>query len=232
MLRGCLFQGPNPWKVAILLEELGLPYETKFIDFADMKKEPYTSINPNGRVPAIEDPNTGITLAEVPPLCRTFMTSRANPRSPPQSGAIIQYLIETYDNTLSLTYTSFPEKYQLLQWLHFQMSGQGPYFGQKAWFSNFHSEKLPSAEARYANEIRRVLGVIDAHLKKHGTEYLVGDKCTFADLAFLSWNSLLGWLVPDLDTAKEVPEFHAWNERLMARPAVRKVFEDKAKANQ
>lgn len=57
--------GPNPWKVAILLEELGLPYETRFQEFPDLKKEPYISLNPNGRVPAIEDPNTGITLGEV-----------------------------------------------------------------------------------------------------------------------------------------------------------------------
>jgi len=57
--------GPNPWKVAILLEELGVPYQTNFMDFADLKKEPYISLNPNGRVPAIEDPNTGIVLAEV-----------------------------------------------------------------------------------------------------------------------------------------------------------------------
>jgi glutathione S-transferase len=111
------------------------------------------------------------------------------------------------------------------------MSGQGPYFGQKAWFSNFHHEKLPSAEERYANEIRRVLGVIDSHLKKQGTPYLVGDKATYADLAWVTWNSLLGWLMPDLDVAKEFPEFHAWNERLASRPAVKKVLADQAKAN-
>ncbi|MCJ1249869.1 glutathione S- transferase, nitrogen catabolite repression regulator [Trapelia coarctata] len=201
--------GPNPWKVAILLEELGLPYETKFMEFPDLKKEPYISLNPNGRVPSIEDPNTGLALAE--------------------SGAILQYLIDTYDTSSKLHYTTSPEKYQTLQWLHFQMSGQGPYFGQKAWFSNYHAEKLPSAEERYADEIRRVLGVIDAHLKKTGTEYLVGDKCTYADLAWVTWNALLGWLVPELDVQKEFPVFAKWNERLVNRPAVKKVLEAKAK---
>ncbi|KAI9786523.1 MAG: glutathione S- transferase, nitrogen catabolite repression regulator [Peltula sp. TS41687] len=201
--------GPNPWKVAILLEELQIPYETKFMEFTELKKPPYVDLNANGRVPAISDPNTGLTLGE--------------------SGAILQYLVETYDKDGKLTYTSFPEKYKQLQWLHFQMSGQGPYFGQKAWFSNYHSEKIASAEERYANEIRRVLGVIDAHLKKHGTPYLVGDKCTFADLAWVTWDALLGWLVPDLDTAKEFPAFHDWNERLQQRPAVKKVLEEKAK---
>lgn len=57
--------GPNPWKVAIILEELGLPYESKFLDFSQVKQEPYVSLNPNGRIPALEDPNTNITLWEV-----------------------------------------------------------------------------------------------------------------------------------------------------------------------
>ncbi|KAF7512808.1 hypothetical protein GJ744_000375 [Endocarpon pusillum] len=201
--------GPNPWKVAILLEELKLPYTTVFKAFEDLKKEPFLSLNPNGRVPAIEDPNTDITLAE--------------------SGAIIQYLIETYDKSHTLSYPSSPEKFQTYQWLHFQMSGQGPYFGQKAWFSTFHPEKLPSAEARYENEIKRVLGVIDSHLKKTGREYLVGDKCTYADLAWVTWDSLVGWLVPGLDVQKEFPAFAKWNERVTSRPAVKKVLEEKAK---
>jgi glutathione S-transferase len=64
----------------------------------------------------------------------------------------------------------------------------GPYFGQRAWFIFYHPEKnLTSCLDRYGNEIKRVLGVIDAHLKKTGTEYLVGDKCTYADLAFVPW---------------------------------------------
>lgn len=57
--------GPNPWKVVIFLEELGIPYETEFVDFSVIKSEPFISVNPNGRVPAIKDPNTGITLWEV-----------------------------------------------------------------------------------------------------------------------------------------------------------------------
>jgi len=112
------------------------------------------------------------------------------------------------------------------------MSGQGPYFGQKAWFSNFHAEKLPSAERRYADEIRRVLGVVDAHLAKQGTPYLTGDRATYADLAWVTWNALLGWLVPELDVAAEFPRFAEWNARLVARPAVVKVFADKEKASQ
>ncbi|KAJ9636759.1 hypothetical protein H2201_003011 [Coniosporium apollinis] len=207
--------GPNPWKVAIILEELGLPYETTFIEFQDMKKEGrFIDINPNGRVPAIEDPNTGVAMFE--------------------SGAIIEYLVETYDKPNNLTYTSSPEKYLLKSWLHFQMSGQGPYFGQKAWFELYHPEKnLKSAIDRYANEIRRVLGVVDAHLKKQGTEYLVGDKCTYADLAWVPWDMALQFLLGEgaKKLEEELPTYKAWHDRLMARPAVQKIVEDRTKAN-
>ncbi|OJD30524.1 glutathione s-transferase [Diplodia corticola] len=204
--------GPNPWKVAIILEELQIPYETKFLEFPEMKQEPYESINPNGRVPAIEDPNTGIKLFE--------------------SGAIIQYLIDQYDPTNLLHSPTAPAKYLEQSWLHFQTSGQGPYYGQKAWFTYFHPERdLASAIDRYANEIRRVVGVIDRHLRKQGTAYLVGDAApSYADLAFVPWHMALGFLVPGWDYAKDFPVFAAWNARLMERPAVRKVAEDKARA--
>lgn len=88
--------GPNPWKVVILLEELQLPYEHKIWEFPNLKTPEFEKINPNGRTPAIEDPNTGITLWE--------------------SGAIVEYLIETYDKENKFTYTSTPEKFYLQQW--------------------------------------------------------------------------------------------------------------------
>lgn len=114
-------RGPNPKKVIIVLEELGIPYtavsppyhhfpklpslaNTPQIPITNPKEESYTKINPNGRLPAIEDPNTGITLWE--------------------SGAIIEYLVETYDKEQKLTFSTFPEKWQLRQYLYFQMSGQ------------------------------------------------------------------------------------------------------------
>ncbi|KAK6384221.1 hypothetical protein LTR65_009793 [Meristemomyces frigidus] len=211
--------GPNPWKVAIILNELGIPYTTELMDFGDLKKEPFESVNPNGRVPAIEDPNTGLKLWE--------------------SGAIIEYLLETYDTSHALSYASGSEKWEAKCWLHFQTSGQGPYFGQRAWFILYHSEKnLTSCLDRYGNEIRRVLGVVDAHLKKTGGEYLVGDKCTFADLAFVPWH----WLLtspPHImgegfgkEWREEYPQAWAWNERLQARTAVAKAREDRQAAMQ
>ena len=86
-----------------MLEELEIPYKTVEQETSTIKQAPYTDINPNGRVPAIQDPNTGITLWE--------------------SGAIIEYLVNEYDKEGKLHYFKSPEKYLTQQWLHFQMSG-------------------------------------------------------------------------------------------------------------
>ncbi|KAK5130506.1 hypothetical protein LTR08_001986 [Meristemomyces frigidus] len=209
--------GPNPWKVAIILNELQLPYTTEIMDFGDLKKEPFESVNPNGRVPAIEDPNTGLTLWE--------------------SGAIIEYLLETYDKSGTLSYLTGKEKWEAKCWLHFQTSGQGPYYGQRAWFMLYHPAKIDSCLDRYAAEIRRVLGVINAHLKKNGNQqFLVGDKCTYADLAMVPWHWLLlqkPFIMGEefgAEWKREWPEAWAWNERLQARPAVVKAREARADA--
>jgi len=151
-----------------------------------------------------------------------------------ESGAIIEYLVDKYDTAGKISYpSSSSQKYKLIQWLHFQVSGQGPYFGQKAWFSNFHSEKnITSAIERYGNEIKRVVGVIDAALKSNGTGWLVGDKCTYADISFVPWNALIGpFLLGEEETKKLMeanPEFKKWHDSLVARPAIKKVLEAKA----
>ena len=101
---------PNPWKEAIVLEELKVPYTTKIIATSELKNPEFVAINPNGKIPAIVDLNTGVTLWE--------------------SCAIIQYLLDNYDEDSIISFKSAPEKYQINQWLFFQASGQGPYFGQ------------------------------------------------------------------------------------------------------
>lgn len=171
-----------------------------------------------------------------------------------KSGAIIEYLVETYDKDSTFTYTTSPNKYLLKQWLHFQMSGQGtsspahpstsphitnhpilgPYFGQKMWFTYYHSEKLPSAIDRYAAEIKRVIGVVDMHLKRAGTPYLVGDKFTYADLAFVPWFNAVPWALqqPDVEKEfeKEYPAYFAWWTKVRNRPAVKKTLDDQLEA--
>ncbi|KAL2864225.1 glutathione S-transferase family protein [Aspergillus lucknowensis] len=190
--------GPNPWKVITILNELEIPYEIHSFKFDDVKKPPYIDINPNGRVPAIVDPNTDLTLWE--------------------SGAIIQYLEDVYDKENKLTYTSLKEKHLLNQWLHFQMSGQGPYFGQASWFNILHHEKLPSAIERYEKEVHRILGVLNTALENR--TWLVGDKCTFADLAFLPWNTHVGIILrmPEgEDPLDPYPNVQAWQGRMQSR---------------
>lgn len=191
----------------MVLEELNIPYVNKLVDFADMKKEPYESINPNGRVPAIEDPNTGITLWE--------------------SGAILEYLVETYDKQNSISFQSGSKEYfQAKQWLHFQMSGQGPYFGQAVWFTRYHPEKITSAQERYIKEIRRVSGVLDGVLKDK--QYLVGEKFSYADLAFIVWFGIAEMF--GINLPEEFPHLSAWLDRQKARPAIEKALKLRTEA--
>lgn len=199
--------GPNPSKVATILTELSVPYEATYIPFNELKGPEYTKVNPNGRVPAIEDPNTGIKLWE--------------------SGAIIEYLISKYDPNHTI---SFPagskEDFLTKQWLFFQVSGQGPYYGQGNWFKHFHSEKLPSAVQRYVNEIKRVTGVLEGVLE--GKTFLVGEKCTYADLAFISWQDIAQDVIvgPEEDLAKQFPNVEAWMGRMKERTSVKTVHDE------
>ncbi|OPB37709.1 glutathione-S-transferase [Trichoderma guizhouense] len=191
----------NPWKVAFILEELELPYRFEKIHEADKKQQPFLSLNPNGKVPVLRDPNNNnITLWE--------------------SGAIIDYLIDVYDIQHTLHYASGPEKHLTRCWEHFQMSGQGPYFGQMVWYTTFHHETLPSVIERYGNEIKRFLGVIDAHLGSQGTEYLVGDRVTYADIMFLPYCKGLATIIyPELETS-QWKNYTAWIDRISSRPAI------------
>lgn len=207
--------GPNPWKVILILEELQVPYTIKWIPYASIKSEPYLTLNPNGRLPAMVDPDHGVVLFE--------------------SGAIIEYLVETYGTQHQLGYGGGLEKWLLRSWLYFQASGQGPMFGQKMWFTHFHREvRLASALERYGDESKRILGVIEAHLLKRknsgvldGQLWLVGEKCTYADLAFVPWNLLLGRIFPPedgFDLEREFPLVAQWQARMESRPAVAKTI--------
>ncbi|KAF4999792.1 hypothetical protein FDECE_11393 [Fusarium decemcellulare] len=199
--------GPNPVKVAIILEELGLPYEPILVKNA--KADWYTKINPNGRLPTIIDPNNdGLTLWE--------------------SGAIVEYLVETYDKENRLNVTDPADKWHVKQYLHFQVSGQGPYFGQAVWFHLDHPEDLLSVKARYEEQVIRVVGVLDKILD--GKEYLVAGKATYADLVWIPWNRLVRenkmfeWDEKYELQEKKYPNFFAWHERLISRPALKKAL--------
>ncbi|KAI1750424.1 glutathione S-transferase [Xylaria castorea] len=201
--------GPNPPKVIMILEELGLPYEVQAIGFAEVKQPEYLAVNPNGRVPAIHDPNTGLTLWE--------------------SGAIVEYLVETYDKDNKL---SFPrgsnESYLTKQWLFYQTTGQGPYYGQAVWFTKFHTEKIESAVDRYVKEVHRVTSVVEGHLAqqkaKAGDEgpWLVGGRVSYADIAWYPWQFMITKALPE-GTIKydEYPNVTKWLANLAARDSIK-----------
>ncbi|KAJ5112866.1 glutathione S-transferase [Penicillium angulare] len=200
---------PNPWKVCMLLEELELPYSLQIVELSDVKQPQYLALNPNGRLPILEDPNTGITLWE--------------------SAAIILYLIDQYDKDNVLSYGQSPDNHLCRQWLAFQASGQGPYFGQGTWFARFHPEKLPSAINRYLDEILRVTGVLEEGLAQNATGWLVGDKCTYADLSFVTWASIGEGLLHELNRAdgleEKYPRYTAWLASLKKREKVAKCLD-------
>jgi len=198
--------------VVIILEELGLSYRTVHVDAnaGDNKRPPYTTLNPNGRMPTLIDHgNDDFVIWE--------------------SGAIILYLIEKYDTGKKLSFDKFESNAIAKQYLMFQMSGQGPYFGQAAWFKVFHAEKVPSAIERYEKEINRVLGVLNDILTDK--EYLVEDRISYADLSFVTWLGVLEWDSMGKGEWKKNEKFaavKAWYERLTERESVKTAMVIKA----
>jgi glutathione S-transferase len=158
-------------------------------------------------------------------------------------------LVDQYDKAGNISYTTFPEKWHAMQWLAFQISGmfvpllsycpqlstcsletigQGPYTGQATRFSRFHPDPLPSATARYVTEIVRVISVLNEGLQRNNTGWLVGDKCTFADLAFRTWAEVGEGVLREQGKIKEVDAFgkyKAWIGEMDGMKEVRRVME-------
>ena len=196
---------PNGVKVSIMLEEIGLPYEGHLVDFNedDQHTREFLSLNPNGKIPAILDPNG--PGGEPLPLF--------------ESGAILQYLAE---KTGKLLPVDAARRYQTIQWVHFQMGGIGPMFGQVGFFNKFagreYEDKRPLQ--RYVAESKRLLGVMETHLA--GRQWIMDDEYTIADISMLGWvRNLIGFYeareLVEFDSFREVP---AWLERGLARRAV------------
>jgi GST-like protein len=187
---------PNGWKVSILLEELGLPYEAHVLDLrSGVQKEPwFTAINPNGRIPAIVDRDEG-----------DFAVF--------ESGAIMVYLAE---KTGKLMPSDRKGRSRVLQWLMFQMGGVGPMMGQANVFTRYFPEQLPSVIDRYRREGRRLFEVLDGHLA--GNEWLAGDY-SIADIANWSWVQTHEW--PGI-SIEGLDHLQRWLAAIAERPAVRK----------
>jgi GST-like protein len=198
---------PNGVKVSIMLEETGLPYEAHRVDImaGDQHSDEFLSLNPNGKIPAVVDPNG--------PGGKPFPLW--------ESGAILIYLAEKTGLFLP---QEAGKRFETLQWLMFQMGGIGPMFGQVGWFNKFGGKEIADQRPldRYARESRRLLEVLETRLA--GREWIMGEDYTIADIATLGWvRNLIGFYeaaeVVDYGSLTHVP---AWLERGLARPAVQR----------
>jgi glutathione S-transferase/GST-like protein len=187
---------PNGHKISIALEELGLPYTMRVLDFAqsEQKQDWYLAINPNGRIPAIVDHD-------------------ADDFAVFESGAILVYLAE---KTGRLMPGDPKGRSLVLQWLMFQMAGIGPMMGQANVFYRYLPEKIPVAIERYHGETKRLFRVLDRRLQAH--EYLAGDY-SIADIANWAWVRTWKWSGVPVD---DLPHLSRWLEQIRARPAVQR----------
>ena len=197
---------PNGVKASIMLEETGLPYEPHLVVIGEQESwtPEFLSLNPNGKIPAIIDPNgpDGKPLALF------------------ESGAILVYLAEK-------TGMFLPEgarRYETLQWVFWQVGHIGPMFGQVGFFHKFAGRHFEDKRPlrRYADESKRLLKVLDDRLA--GREWVMDGDYTIADIALLGWvRNLVGYYeAAHLVDYHEVTNVHAWLERCLARPAVQR----------
>ncbi|KAK6854055.1 glutathione S-transferase [Apiospora arundinis] len=206
---------PHPWKIILILTELELPFDVAHKTTAAVTKEQIRVMNPNERVPILEDPNTGLTLWE--------------------TGAIAEYIIETYDQEAKLSFKTAAEKWEARMWVFFNVTTQDQYYGQKAYFTLFHENKdIPTVLQHYTDEVKRVLGVLELHLSRTGRAYLVGDRVTYADLMFAPFHNVLCSVImyPEFEAEwrADFPHCYEWHQCLMQRPKVRDVFKRRAEA--
>ncbi|WP_158801925.1 MULTISPECIES: glutathione S-transferase N-terminal domain-containing protein [unclassified Acidisoma] len=201
---------PNGVKASIALEEMGLTYEPHFIDIS--KNESFSpeflSLNPNGKIPAIIDPEgpDGVPFGLF------------------ESGAILLYLAEKTGLFLP---TDAALRYETIQWVFFQMAAVGPMFGQLGYFHKFAGREIADKRPleRYQNESKRLLGVLETRLNDR--KWIMGDDYTIADISLLGWvRNLIGFYgagdLVNFDTLKYVP---VWLERGLSRPAVQRGLE-------
>jgi GSH-dependent disulfide-bond oxidoreductase len=189
---------PNGRKVSIMLEECALPYRVHKVNIGTNSEQftpEYLKINPNGKIPSIVDPDG----------------PGNKPYAMMESGAILIYLAEKTGKLL-------PQKtrYDILQWLMFQMGGVGPMFGQAHHFMRAKKDEVPYGSERYGSEAKRLYGVMNRHLADRA--HFAGDY-SIADVAIYPWVARHGWHRVDL---AQFPNVKRWYDAVGERPAVQK----------
>ncbi len=201
---------PNGVKVSIALEEMGLPYEPHAVDIGanETWTPEFLSLNPNGKIPAIIDPDG----------------PGGKPMGLFESGAILLYLAE---KTGKLLPADEARRYETVAWVFFQMAAIGPMFGQVGYFHKFAGKEIADKRPlnRYRDETKRLLGVLETRLD--GRRWIMGEDYTIADISMLGWvRNLVGFYgageLVEFDRLERVP---AWLERGLARPAVQRGLE-------
>lgn len=189
---------PNGHKVHIMLEECGLPYRVIPIDIGtgDQFRPEFLAISPSNKIPAIVDPHgpegSAISLFE--------------------SGAILIYLAAKTGRFMP---ESIHARYEVLQWLMFQMGSVGPMLGQAHHFRAYAPQKIEYAINRYTHEAKRLYGVMDKRLAR--SKYIGGPEYSIADIAIFPW--LRSWKNQGIDWA-DYPHLRGWFDEIAGRPAV------------
>jgi GSH-dependent disulfide-bond oxidoreductase len=194
---------PNGHKVHVMLEECALAYKAIPVDIGqgDQFRSDFLAISPNNKIPAIVDPDG----------------PDGQPISLFESGAILLYLAAKTGRFLP---ESTRAKYEVLQWLMFQMGGVGPMLGQAHHFRIYAPQKIPYAVERYTNEAKRLYGVMNKRLAK--SKYLGGPEYSIADIAVFPW--LRSWKNQGIDW-DDHPHLKGWFDEIAARPAVKRGVE-------
>ena len=196
---------PNGVKISIALEELGLPYEPHLVSFStnDQKTPEFLSLNPNGKIPAILDPDG----------------PGGKPLGLFESGAILLYLAE---KTGKLLPSDAALRYETIQWVFFQVGGIGPMLGQFGHFFKFAADKVANNSypmERYRDEAQRLLAVLEQRLE--GRDWLMGAEYTIADIANFPWVRAIeaAYGAGDVIGISDFPKVMKWVQRAEARPA-------------
>ncbi len=201
--------GPNPYKIALVLEILSIPYEVRLWEFGDdpvkgVKGKAFVAINENGRLPALEDPNTGVVSWE--------------------SGAVMNYLLRVYDkdNALGPRGQSEQDLVDFEKWCLFLLTGLGPMLGQTNWYRHYNAIKNEDALQRYVEQVYRHFSVLEAQLKKSEGSAILPDGFCAVDVHFYPWVD--EYTVAGL-SLEGYPLIKKWLDKIAEMQVVRNAYE-------